>query len=303
MERPFISSVFSANQIESLPGHLKKMGYTTSFYHGGMNGTMNFDGYCRSAGIDAYFGRKEYGLQKDYDGAWGIYDGPFFYYWAQHIESETSPFFSCFFSLSSHHPYPVPKDFEAKLNPEWTPLEKSIAYADDCLGTFIKTFQKSKHFNNTLIVLTADHTADSRDVCYGGKIGQLAIPLVFYAPQNILPGHEEKTAQQIDIMPTILDFLGFPDTVFSFGNALFRPQPSGSISYAGGGYTWIDDKVVIGFAPGTPPLFYLVSDTCGISKPLDETSEYNPSFEKLKAFIQTYQMALTQNKMTCQNRR
>ena len=69
METPFVSSPYSANKINSLPRQLKNSGYHTSFFHGGINGTMGFDDFARK------------------------------------LNTFPRPFFTCLFSLSSHHPY------------------------------------------------------------------------------------------------------------------------------------------------------------------------------------------------------
>jgi len=72
MDDPFITSVYNTNSTNSLAVILKEKGYHTSFFHGGTNGTMNFDGFAGYAGFDDYYGRSEYNKDTDYDGYWGI---------------------------------------------------------------------------------------------------------------------------------------------------------------------------------------------------------------------------------------
>jgi phosphoglycerol transferase MdoB-like AlkP superfamily enzyme len=297
MESPFISSPYAANNISSIASHLGDHGYSTSFFHGGMNGTMNFDGYCSSAGIDRYYGRKEYGLNKDYDNAWGIYDGPFFDYFASALLKEKAPFFSCFFSLSSHHPYPIPPEKQNIYNRFDSPLENSVAYADACLGEFMEQIKAHPAFHNTLFVFTADHTPDTRDPCFGSSVGQMAIPLIFYAPKHIAAQKNYRCTQQIDIMPTLLDIMNFRDTVFSFGQSVFSSEPSFTISYSGGGYQWIDDTVRINFQTTEEAQYYSVTDTCGTSSPISPDERQKKSHDRLRAFIQTYNSRLINNQM------
>ena len=110
MNVPFIISNYSANKMDALPTILKQNGYNTSFYHGGTNGTMGFSGFTASAGIERYFGKNEYPNSiEDEDGAWGIYDEPYLQYFAQQLNQKKEPFFSTLFTLSSHHPYHLPK--------------------------------------------------------------------------------------------------------------------------------------------------------------------------------------------------
>ena len=39
---------------------LKKQDYNSSFFHGGKNGTMNFDGYASAVGFEKYVGLNEF---------------------------------------------------------------------------------------------------------------------------------------------------------------------------------------------------------------------------------------------------
>ena len=91
---PFILSPYSSNQIESLPNRLKEKGYVTSFFHAGETGTMGFDAFCKSVGIDDYYGLEDYpDRKKDFDGNWGIYDEHYLQYFAQKLNSFKQPFF------------------------------------------------------------------------------------------------------------------------------------------------------------------------------------------------------------------
>lgn len=298
MESPFISSPYATNNIEGLGSLLAGKGYHTSFFHGGMNGTMNFDGYCKAAGIENYYGRMEFGLDQDYDGAWGIYDGPFFNYWRNELYRFKEPFFSCFFSLSSHHPYGVPKKLKKQIErPQRSPLEISVAYADQCLGSFLESIKNAPFFNRTLFVITADHTPDSRDDCYSGTIGQMAVPLLFYMPGKIIPNTDNRHVQHLDIMPSILDFVNYPDTVFSFGVSLFRPQPSFSVSYNNGSFLWLSDTVHIQWIKDSKPIFGNPEDTCGFSGEDFITDRGDLEWNKMRAFIQTYNNAIISNRL------
>ena len=53
------------------------------FFHGGFNGSMNFDAFAKKAGYKQYYGMDEYDNLSDYDGNWGIYDEPFFNFFAK----------------------------------------------------------------------------------------------------------------------------------------------------------------------------------------------------------------------------
>ena len=51
IENPFITSNYSQNNINSIASILNKEGYNTSFFHGGVRGTMGFYSFCKKAGL------------------------------------------------------------------------------------------------------------------------------------------------------------------------------------------------------------------------------------------------------------
>ncbi|MDB4582432.1 sulfatase-like hydrolase/transferase [Draconibacterium sp.] len=66
-----------------------------------------------------------------------------------------SHFFAVTYTLS-HAPYDLP----VKMFPAQTHEEKylnSVEYTDSCLGNFIRAFKKTKYWDNTFVVITADH--------------------------------------------------------------------------------------------------------------------------------------------------
>lgn len=216
----YISTVYCNNQIASIGNVLKSKGYRSSFFHGGSNGTMNFNGFCATAGFDTYFGRSEYGNEQDYDGDWGIWDEPFLQRMALELGKEKQPFVSTVFTLSSHHPYEIPEKYKGKFPEGTLPIHKCIAYADYCLQRFFATARRQPWFSNTLFVLTADHTGVSEDPFYSNSCGNYQVPLCFYLPDNSLKGTDPYVAQQIDILPTTLALLGYNKPFFAFGNNL-----------------------------------------------------------------------------------
>ena len=73
---------------------------------------MGYDKFAQRAGFGRYFGRVEYGDDSDYDGQWGIYDGPFLQYAATTLGRVHEPFATAIYTLSSRYPYKVPRHFK-----------------------------------------------------------------------------------------------------------------------------------------------------------------------------------------------
>ena len=222
MSQPYALSTYAGNQITGLPQHLKNDGYNTSFYHGGANGTMGFNGFVGVIGVDNYFGLNEYpDKEKDYDGAWGIFDEPYLQYYAKELNAKPEPFFSSVFTLSSHHPYTIPEQHKGKFPKGDLPLHQTVGYTDYALKQFFKLAKGMPWFKNTLFVFTADHSAQSNSSIYKTRMGRYAVPFFIYSPSGNLKGKHTDLFQHIDVTPTLLGLVSKNNKIISFGNDAF----------------------------------------------------------------------------------
>ena len=294
----YISTVYSNNKIMSLANTLKTMGYSSSFFHGGTNGTMNFNGFCATAGYDRYFGRSEYNNEKDYDGNWGIWDEPFLQRMAQELDKEKQPFLATVFTLNSHHPYTIPDQYRSKFPEGKLPIYKCISYTDYSLRQFFNTAKKSSWFKNTLFVFTADHTGPSEDALYANAFGNYQIPVFFYLPDNSLKGKDTLVAQQLDIMPTTLSLLNYNQPFFSFGNDLTDSSQNKNrfaINYYNICYQYYTQNQLLQYNGNKPiALYNTKADSVLLYNFLDVLFKPNGD-KKVKAFIQQYNNRIIHN--------
>ncbi len=249
MEEPFISSEFSTNKIEGLGAVFSRHGYSTSFFHGGDNGTMHFDAFATKVGFSQYFGSREYPNPQDHDGIWGIWDRPYLRYFAHSLNDQREPFLSVVFTLSSHQPYLVPED-EKSLFPEREhPILKSVAYADSSLKEFFEIARTQSWYENTLFVILADHTGPMVFHRQDTPLMAYRIPILFYHPKiSQWPEKIDRLqlAQQIDIPGSLYDFLGFDEALTTpFSRSLFRTGPKHYTAFAAGIYWQTDGKTIL----------------------------------------------------------
>ena len=248
MDVDFTSSHYFSNRIDGIGKSLKPLGYATSMFHGGNNGTMNFDVYANNAGFDTYYGRNEYDLEGDFDGRWGIFDGPYLQYTLRVLDTVQQPFATVIYTLSSHHPYSLPKGFtlpqESYL---WSGFEKTVYYTDCALRDFFEKASQKPWFDSTLFVITADHANTEHYLSdYSNIWGMYSIPIVFYMPLQIDAARCPELAQQADLNLSILSALGVNDTVFSFGRNVFDSltEPF-SIAYINQTYQYSDGRYLV----------------------------------------------------------
>lgn len=300
MDQPYISSAYSGNTINTVASLLKEQGYSTHFFHGGTNGTMGFENFCKIAGFDKYYGRKQYNNDTDFDGNWGIYDGPFLQWMKLNLDRMKEPFMASVFTLSSHHPYKLPEPYDKQLPKGKLAIHKSVRYTDLCLKNFFMEAEKSAWFRNTLFVITSDHTSLSAYPFYRGKVGMFAVPIAFYAPGDSLKGVNTSTTQQIDILPSILDYLNYPLPYFALGRSVFDrdavpvavTQLNGNYQMISNGYSYQLDTL------DHPHLFNYFSDPLlrrDIYRKENDRAQQMDSM--LKAIVQNYNHALLRNRM------
>jgi phosphoglycerol transferase MdoB-like AlkP superfamily enzyme len=304
MNNDYITSSFAGNKINSLANLLKTKGYRSYFFHGGNNGTMNFDDFAAISGFDSYLGRNEYHNDKDFDGKWGIYDGPFFQYTARELDKSPEPFIAALFSLSSHHPYLIPPGVKGKFPKGKLEIEESIGYADYSLKQFFKTASAMPWFKRTLFVITADHTSESNLDFYKTRVGNYVVPIVFYQPESKLSGFGDKTVQQLDIMPSILDYIGYPHQYISFGSSVFDSENIPyALSFLNNSYLFVrNHKAMIVGENKITSYFDLVKDPDQKINLVEKGNvPKDNSLSFLRAIIQQYNNRVIHNQLVVRN--
>jgi phosphoglycerol transferase MdoB-like AlkP superfamily enzyme len=284
MNESFILSSYSSNQFQGLPSILKSDGYESAFFHGATNGSMRFDAYASAAGFDHYFGRTEYNNDKHFDGNWGIMDHHFMNWSIDRMSELKKPFFSMIFTLSSHHPFTIPKEFKKKVSRGPDPLCATISYVDFAFKAFWEKAQKQDWFENTLFIFCADHVGPTNRSDRTSLEWSHRIPIAFYHSSGELPkmdsGHP---FQQIDILPTTLDLLNVKTDFFAIGVSCFSSKKLPKIAYS--------SENLISFDQNVEPLTWNEKQNVKLSK------YQNKKIRLIKAIYQQYTTSLRDNKM------
>ena len=297
IDDPIYQSPFQTNRFISLPETLKKKkGYHTSFFHGGKTGTMDFDAYTSSIGIDHYFGKEDYPDANDYDGHWGIYDDKFFDFYLNKLNGFPTPFVSAFFSLSSHQPYSVPERLKGKFPKGNLEIHESIGYADYALKSFFEKARKAEWYENTLFIITADHTQKLESKDFNHELGRYRVPLIFYHPGYSLQDFNSKImTQHADIMPSVLDFLGVNlKKQLLYGNSVFSDGKRSFFNQIGNRYLYFEPPY-LGIMRDDEAEFYLYDDQVITGKKLKDIPRNQQ--EIMKAYIQYSINGLIKNQM------
>jgi phosphoglycerol transferase MdoB-like AlkP superfamily enzyme len=306
---PFFLTPASMNHVSGIASLLAGEGYQTAFFHGAQRGSMGFQAFARSTGFQAYYGREDYdadsrfGGDDDFDGMWAIWDEPFLQYYATKMSEMKQPFMTAVFTASSHHPYVIPEKYKDVYPEEGIIIHKCIRYTDMALGRFFQTASRQPWFKNTIFVLTSDHTNLSDHQEYQTDLGGFCSPIIIYEPgvTDSQPEVQQKIAQQIDILPTVMGRLHYPKPYFGFGiDVLNTPaEDTWAVNYLNGIYQYVKHGHVIQFDGQKTKAVYALTDSLMqhnllTSHPSPLTSEME---REVKAIIQQYMSRMTQDRL------
>lgn len=300
----FLTPTIMAKEITGLAKELGTKGYYSAFFHGADNGSMGFQSFSRVIGYDDYFGmedfvkKPQYGGNEVFDGYWAIWDEEFLQYMCDMIGTFSQPFVASAFTASSHHPYNVPKRYENVFPNEGNlPIYRGIRYSDHALKLFFEKASRQPWFSNTLFVLTADHTNLSEHPDYQSDYGQFRVPIIFYCPSDTLQGRRTGIAQQSDIFPSILGYLGYDRPVISFGQDLFNTpdDDTWAANLQSGLYSYYKGDYVLQFDGEQETGLFAYRQDPTLKQNLKGTHSKTEQdmLENLKALIQQYLTYMT----------
>lgn len=300
--KPFILTSSAMKPIGALPALLRDEGYETAFFHGARTGSMGFDGFARLVGFEKYYGREDFNKDRrfrgddDFDGYWAIWDEPFMQFYALTMSEMKQPFMTALFTATSHHPFNVPDEYAGKFPAGKLPIHKTIGYTDMALRRFFETASRQPWYENTIFVITNDHTNERGYEEYRSDIGTFRGPLLIFDPSGTLePGMREGIAQQIDIMPTVLGLLGYDKEYVAYGTDLLavQPQQTWAVSAVNNIFQWVEGDYVLQFDGHKSIGLYGINDYKMTDNRINDpnlNSMREGMERKLKALIQVYMM-------------
>ena len=304
---PFFLTPASMNHVSGIARLLGNEGYETAFFHGAQRGSMGFQAFANATGFKAYYGREDFnadsrfGNDDDFDGTWAIWDEPFLQYYGAKMSEMKEPFMTAVFTASSHHPYVVPEKYQDVYPEEGLIIHKCIRYTDMAIRKFFERVIHEPWFHNTIFVLTSDHTNLSDHAYYQTDLGGFCSPIIIYEPgnQSRIPEIQDKIAQQIDILPTVMGMLHYPRPYFAFGIDLFNtpPEETWAVNYLNGIYQYVKKEHVLQFDGEKTIGIYALSDSL-MQNNLNGQLPDQPWMEQdLKAIIQQYMSRMVEDRL------
>jgi phosphoglycerol transferase MdoB-like AlkP superfamily enzyme len=302
----FVAASHATNHLGGMAACLDSLGYETAFFHGAPASSLGFQGFTRSTGFHECFSQEDFEADKRTNGAadsdnwWGIWDEPFLQYFRMKMSDMKQPFMTALFTLSSHHPFHVPEQYKTKFPEEEMPIHKCIRYTDHALKRFFEESSKEPWYKNTVFVMTGDHTNMSNHPEYKSSINQFSTSIIIYdASGDITPGIRKGIAQQTDILPTILNLVGYDKPYMAFGCDLLNTptEDTWAINYLDGIYQYCKGDYVLQFDGQQTIGVYALKDYRMDHNLKDQVAEQPTMEREVKAIIQQYMERMIENRL------
>lgn len=202
-----------------------QQGYQSLMVQTSVRRSFHMDGIAKALGFDHFYGQQDFPLRLNYPVSqptfgWDYEGLQFFHEQLGLLNRAGKPLLGVFYSGTTHTPYVrLPKQFEQNLP---SPAGESgflntLRYSDWSLSQFFSEAEKTPWYANTIFLITADHARHDQ----GGDLRQnFHIPFIVFDPQR--PTHQsiKGVRSQYDILPTVLDHLGYRGEYSALGRPL-----------------------------------------------------------------------------------
>ena len=245
---------------QSLPSVLKDNGYSTNMFHYNKAEYYNRDVMSKAFGYEAYHSFKDYEPDANTQDIKVEIDS----YLTRNaalfndvVPNQTNPFYSFIISYTAHLPYDTSvytSKYALEKYPQYDPkdefdvLRAKAHVTDDFLGELIDGLKKKGVWEDTVLVLYGDHYAyginDTEKIteiseANGNRVLERT-PALIYCADDERALKVEKTAQTVDLAPTLMNLLGLPVSHEVMGNDIFDPDYPGYGIFLKNG--WVNDK-------------------------------------------------------------
>ncbi|MES2761256.1 MAG: sulfatase-like hydrolase/transferase [Bacteroidota bacterium] len=300
MEKNYCYSNYSTNTVHGISSLLEKEGYTTAFFYGGVKTTFGFENYMNINFTKNYFDQRDYDSKYENVG-WGVDDHLYLPHVATKLKTLPQPFCAALLTVSLHHPFPVPEPYKTILDTIKDPVMKSIMYSDISLKLFFAKIKNEEWFKNSIIAICADHTSGSFVNYEANPVNEFAISISFLAVGDTAFNKvQNHSASQIDMYPTILDYLGYNKPFNCLGvSALSDKHPT--VQFGSNGLFHIFDyPYLLDYDNNTKQVIRLCrcnEDRTITVLPINQEnqSKANELSKLLKAYIQVFSYRINKN--------
>lgn len=218
--------LYQDNTFYGLPWIMRENGYQTAVFHGYEGSFWNREAAYPNQGFEDYISLEDMELTEKI--GFGLSDTEMFAQAAEHIEKMEKPFYSFIITLSCHHPYIMPEEYqtidlkEEDKDTVFGNYMQGVAYSDMAIGKFIESLKEKGLYEDTVIAIYGDHHGlnskdDSNNECMTRYLGKeydynemLKIPFIVHIPGSGVKETISTVGGQVDFLPTVANLFGEP---------------------------------------------------------------------------------------------
>lgn len=213
-----------SHSLTLLPEYFNRKNYNTSFYYGGDINFYNLKTFVLQGKYGKLVTKTDFPFEMGRMSKWGVPDGFVFKRATEDLKTEKEPFMKTIYTISSHPPFDVPFS-KIPGNSNREKYLNSVAYTDSCLGAFIDAFRKSPLWDNTLLIVTADHgTMEPGPTDITDPVSY-RIPLIWSGGVVDSTRRIETITQQCDFGTSLVHQLGWKTDPAPFSKDFFTSHP------------------------------------------------------------------------------
>ena len=193
-----------------LPYTLREQGYQTMAFVTSNPNFDNMQAFFYDNAIERLYSIYDYPASERVNN-YGVPDAFLFSYGLQTLarrQEADRPFFALFLTVSNHPPYCYPEEFSSRAG---TARDCTVAYADDCIGSFLESAMQTEWGRHTIFVLCGDHGWVHGDKPFDMALQYNHVPaFLLGAPIRGHYGIYDAPAGQIDLFATVMSLTGLP---------------------------------------------------------------------------------------------
>ncbi len=213
-----------SSRLPVLSKNFDSAGYATSFYYGGELEFANIKAFLMNGGFDKIVGKEDFDPE-DWNSKWGAHDHVVLNKVYQDLKDSEKPFFTTIFTLSSHEPFEVPIDPVISGENEESKFLNSLYYADQSIGEFLQKVKKEPWYDETLIIILADHGHRLPGNSRNYEKEKFHIPMLWLGGalkvrDTVVANH----MTQVDLAATLFNQLSIPAEEYQWSRNVFDPN-------------------------------------------------------------------------------
>jgi hypothetical protein len=208
-----------------LPEILRRQGYSTAFVQASTVSFLKTDQFLEKAGFEVIKGNESFSTRRAL-GFWGVDDATLYAKALDTIsamDGTRKPWFVVAETIGTHHPYPIPEDFQKKT--KLTGAAAAFAFADQELANFLRELERRKIFDSTIVFIMSDESQGNttlKDQDIMSTASQSWIPMIVIAPEKISQKVQDIYSHR-DVAVSVLDYMAEdPGKYHLQGRSMFR---------------------------------------------------------------------------------